>query len=253
MSGGVAWIPNNYLMPDVGASDSRERAPEYLESLSLEKTQRSLLETYVDAGPDVLRFTAEQTQLQFHALRFPDYHAEFPGSSFGRSVMPGVFDARMLGEVRSGLRMSPHFPVPISLLDMERAGADGVLGDMNAILSSETLMTRVQNDMFASGTALGAGLLKAAIDKGIELRRGVRASSLLIEGGSVAGIAVEEGAGTTRIDAQRGVILASGGFERNAQLVNDFIRGSLEAPTGAPSNQGDGLLMAMKAAQHLVI
>ena len=37
------------------------------------------------------------------------------------------------------------------------------------------------------------------------------------------------------------LFLASGGFERNKELVNDFIRGPLEAPIGATTNRGDGL------------
>ena len=247
MSGGVAWVPNHHLMGDVGASDSREQALTYLESLSLGKTDRALLETYVDEGPGVIRFIADETPLALHALKFPDYHPEFPGGNFGRSLMPDVFDARTLGDQRPRLRTSPHFPVPISLLDMERAGADGVLSDMDAILPTEQLMDRMANDMVASGTALAAGLLKAAIDKGVELRSGVRARGLIVENGGVTGLTVEQGGDTVRIGTRRGVILASGGFERNAALVNDFIRGPLEAPVGATTNQGDGLLMAMEA------
>ena len=51
--------------------------------------------------------------------------------------------------------------------------------------------------------------------------------------------------------ARRGVIIASGGYEFNQQLVNDFIRGPLEGPAGAPSNEGDGLIMAMEVGAAL--
>jgi 3-oxosteroid 1-dehydrogenase len=247
MSGGVAWVPNNHLMADVGATDSREDALTYLERLSLGRTDRTLLETYVDEGPEVIRFLDRETPLDLHGLKFPDYHPEFPGGSFGRSLMPDVFDARTLGDYRPKLRMSPHFPVPISLLDMERAGAAGVLSDMDAILPTEKLMERMQNDFVASGTALAAGLLKAAIDKGVTLRTDMRVRSLLIEDGTVVGVSVEHGGETLQIGARRGVIIASGGYEYSQDLVRDFIRGPLEAPVGSPSNEGDGLLMAMEA------
>jgi succinate dehydrogenase/fumarate reductase flavoprotein subunit len=246
MSGGVVWIPGNHLMADVGASDSREQALTYLEAMSLGRTERVLLETYVDEGPQVIRFLEKETPLALHALKFPDYHPEFPGGTFGRSLMPDVFDARTLGEYRPKLRMSPHFPVPISLLDMERAGADGVLSDMDAILPSEEIVARMTDDKVASGTALAAGLLKAAIDKGVVLKDQARVKSLIVEDGVVTGVSVEIAGKTVRLGARRGVVLASGGYERNKDLVRDFIRGPLEAPIGASSNRGDGLLMAME-------
>ena len=130
---------------------------------------------------------------------------------------------------------------------MERAGADGVLSDMSAILPMDQLMARMGDDMVASGTALAAGLFKAVIDKGIALRSEARARSLIVENGIVTGIAVEVDGQTIQIGARRGVVIASGGFERNKVLVNDFIRGPLEAPVGSVHNQGDGLIMAMEA------
>ena len=46
--------------------------------------------------------------------------------------------------------------------------------------------------------------------------------------------------------ARRGVVLATGGFERDAELVRSFLRGPMTAPTGAESNSGDGLRIAMR-------
>ena len=101
MSGGVAWIPNNPRMGEVGGSDSRENALTYLNALSLGRTDSELLETLVDAGPDVVHFIQRETALRLHALKFPDYHPEFPGATFGRSLTPDAFDAKTLGEFRA--------------------------------------------------------------------------------------------------------------------------------------------------------
>ena len=52
----------------------------------------------------------------------------------------------------------------------------------------------------------------------------------------------------------RAVVLATGGFEFDQDLVRDFLRGPIRHPAGVPTNTGDGLLMAMRigarARQH---
>ena len=251
MSGGVAWIPNNPLMGEVGGSDTREAALTYLNGLSHGLTEADLLETLVDTGPEVVRFIQRETSLRLHALKFPDYHPEFAGGTFGRSIMPDAFDAKELGEYRAKLRGSPHLPIPFSALDVDRARGDGVFSEIEDILPMASLLERMQNDFVASGTALVAGLLKGALDKGCEFRTGVRVRSLVLEGGSVCGVKGESGGDTITIGARRGVIIASGGFEFNRKLVVDFLRGPMEAPTGAPSNEGDGLIMAMEVGAAL--
>jgi succinate dehydrogenase/fumarate reductase flavoprotein subunit len=47
------------------------------------------------------------------------------------------------------------------------------------------------------------------------------------------------------------VILATGGFEYDPELVRDFLRGPLTRPVGAPSNTGDGLRMVMRIGARL--
>src|SRR5439155_13281894 len=49
--------------------------------------------------------------------------------------------------------------------------------------------------------------------------------------------------GTTEFHGQ--VIVATGGFERNARLVRTFLSGPMLAPAGPPSNVGDGLAMGL--------
>ena len=69
----------------------------------------------------------------------------------------------------------------------------------------------------------------------------MRASRLLREGagGRVVGVDIEG----ERLSGV--VILATGGFERNASLSSAFLRGPIAAPVGVPTAEGDGLRMAM--------
>ena len=48
-----------------------------------------------------------------------------------------------------------------------------------------------------------------------------------------------------RVRARRGVVLATGGFEWDAKLVEAYLRGPMRGPVSPPNNTGDGLRMAM--------
>jgi len=51
--------------------------------------------------------------------------------------------------------------------------------------------------------------------------------------------------------AERGVVLATGGFEWDPELVRSFLRGPMTSPASIPANVGDGLLMAVRAGAAL--
>ena len=83
-SGGQVWIPNNPHMAEAGVIDSRERALEYIMSLSRDMLEQRLVEAYVDAGPEMVELLEAKTPVQFYAVvGKPDYHPEFPGGSPG--------------------------------------------------------------------------------------------------------------------------------------------------------------------------
>lgn len=238
VSGGVPWIPNNHHMHEVGTTDSREQALTYLRSLSIGGMDLQMAETYVDEAPGVLRFIEAETELTFRALKTPDYHPEHPGGTFGRSVSPSLFPAGELGDLRPHLRSAPCFPLPVTMADMD----DGV-----DLLDPVIIGDRLAKGLVGTGMALMAGLIKGAVDKGVEFRRNVRGRRLVIEDGAVTGLEAEQDGRMVRIGARRAVILASGGFEWNEDLVQDMMGGAIEGPLSPPFNEGDGLIMAAEA------
>lgn len=238
VSGGVPWIPNNHHMAAVGSSDSREQALTYLRRISLGKMHDDLIETFVDVAPEMLRFLEAESDLQFRALRLPDYHPEFPGGTFGRSVTPGVFPAGGMGELRSALRASAHFPIPISIGDVD----DGI-NLLNPVLIGE----RLSKDMVGMGGALMAGLIKAVLDHGGRFERNVRVRHLVQDRDTVVGIEAERDGQPWRVGARKGVVLACGGYEWNQDFTREFLRGPMQASLTPPWNEGDGLKMAIEA------
>ena len=128
---------------------------------------------------------------------------------------------------------------------------DTTLGGGTGFLDDETLAYRVDNDLRGCGNALVGPLIKALLDLGVEPVLGAAATDLILDGGRVAGVRVLVEGVPQEVRARRGVVLATGGFEWNAELVAEFLRGPMTAPTSVPTNTGDGLLMAMRAGARL--
>ena len=61
----------------------------------------------------------------------------------------------------------------------------------------------------------------------------------------------ENNGGQVRYRARRGVVIATGGFEWNQQLVNALLRGPITGPISVAECEGDGLLMAMEVGASL--
>lgn len=101
------------------------------------------------------------------------------------------------------------------------------------------------------GQALIGGLLKALLDGGAVVRTGARAVELLKDGARVVGVRIQEGERVYAVGARRGVVLATGGFEWDENLVQAFLRGPMRAPVGPPGASGDGLRMAMSVGAAL--
>ena len=69
--------------------------------------------------------------------------------------------------------------------------------------------------------------------------------------GEVLGILAEDGNRPLRIRAERGVILATGGFENSPELCRQYFRAMPVYPLCTMSNTGDGIIMAQKAGAAL--
>ena len=247
VSGGMPWIPLNRHMAELGVSDSREEALSYIRRLTLgREPDPVLLEVYVDAAPEMLEYLEAKTPLRMSApTTFNDYYADLPGGKpAGRSLEPQPFDAHTeLGEWASRLRTSPHLP----WLTMEE-GARFLRGD--APPDVELAARREAADVRVLGPALVAALVKALLDRGVELATSTPATGLVAVDGGVAGVRAEHDGRVQWIEARRGVVIATGGFEWNEDMVRGFIGQHLD-PLSPPTNEGDGLRMAMEAGAAL--
>ncbi len=209
LSGGNAWMPAHDGLHD----DSPEQARAYLHSLAIGDTDAELIDVFArEAGPAAARLQRE-SPLQLQSIPYCDYHAEFDGGrpQGGRTLEPMPFDPTP--EVAAMIRSAPNITGPITYAELATGEID-----------REKLAERRARGTLTLGRAMIAGMLTACLDAGVEIRPGVRV--------------------TERPDADA-VVLATGGFERDPQLVKSFLRGPMLAPVGVPGATGDGLRIAM--------
>ena len=249
VSGGGIWIPLNHRMKAAGFDDSRSEALEYCKALSMGVVDDVVLEAFVDNAADMVRYIEQHTPLTFTAMTAPDYHPEVDGGKQGgRSIEPDPFDTTLLGDWKERLRPPNAFAFPITRQE--------AFGKFDAfyrpwLIPQDLAVERMMAGVVALGQALCAGLLKAVLDRNIKILLNTRVSELIVEEGQVIGARANGEHGMLYLNANAGVILASGGFEWNKKIMGKFVPGAIENPNSPPFNEGDGLLMAMEVGADL--
>lgn len=243
LSGGTIWIPANQPAREAGVEDSREKGLEYLAGLSNGLILPELAEALVDGGPEFVDFLTANTEIRLQLVHgYPDYHPEHPGGlpGGGRSIEPALvsfagleeWSDRISGDVRRSLI------------------AETPLGGGTGVVPADVLAEREEAKLEGLGRALIGGLLRACLKHGVRIATRSRGVRLVVGDGVVTGVELETADGRESVHAGA-VILATGGFEYDAELVRDFLRGPLTRPVGAPTDSGDGLRMAMRVGARL--
>ena len=243
LSGGQLWIPTNRYQKKAGIKDSSALASKYLTRLSRGRVDSSLIESFVKNSPKALDFMVAETPLR-PALRdeLPDYHPEWEGGlKGGRSIDPGLFDGRMLGEEFWTLLHNPQYHLP--------GGLHTTSLEFEKLMRGEELveLKRRRPDTLALGEALVGGLRKGLIDRQVPLFLSHRALKLRLDSGRVSGVDVATSRGMRHVRARRGVILAAGGFEWNPEMKRKYLSGPSENSAGCLTNTGDGIAMGVGA------
>ncbi|MEW9701814.1 FAD-binding protein [Paenibacillus sp. SI8] len=242
-SGGIPWIPLNRYMKEAGVEDSREEALTYIRRLTGGKEpDPALLEVFVDNGHKMIDYMHEHTPLKFAVpLSYPSYYGYLPGARSGRSLDPVPYDMNEIGEWGDKIRQNPIFP-PLTL---EEGGAVGGI-DFGKIAE------RMENNIVTMGRSLIASMFKGLLDRGVETLVETPGKELVLnDDGEVIGVVAEQDGKKLYIGARKGVVLASGGFEWNKELVKTFLKGEITHPMSPAGNDGDGLIMAMEAGAAL--
>ena len=231
--GGVIWAPDNHLGKAAGFADSAQAGEQYLQAAAGHVVDAEDIAWYVRTASEAVAFLDGHTRVQLVALGRPDYHMEWPGAAHGgRSLDNAPFAAADYPGLADLLRPATYFPL---LSMIERDNLNGRAPD------PQLLAERAATGVRTMGGALAGSLAASALDLGVALA--VNAPLRALER-DTAGWHLVVGE-RTRISA-KAVVMASGGFEFNEQLRRAFLPLDV-TPIGAPSNEGDGLELALGA------
>ncbi len=264
-SGGGVWIPGNKALRASGRPDDREQARTYLHSIIGDAAPADRIDTYIDRGAEAFDFVLDHSPLKMNWVpNYSDYYPEAPGGlSSGRSCEPKPFDAKTLGEERFKLE-PPYAKAPMNVvvtqadfvkLNLIRRHPRGMLRAMR--VGARTYWAKATGKhLLGMGQALIAAIRKGLLDANVPLLLNTPMTGLLIEDGRVVGVeATDNNAGGESIvfRARYGVVLGSGGFERNEDMRHKYQREPIttEWTTGAMSNTGDGIVAGMAAGANI--
>jgi 3-oxosteroid 1-dehydrogenase len=265
MSAGAVWVPNNGKMHEVGIADSDDEAWTYLEAVTEGKVSAEQRRAFLDGANRMIAIFESETGVRFEPVReYPDYDGHQPGAKpGGRPLEPLPFDGNLLGEDFATLH--PCYPGELIFdrfmmrLAEARAlmqpGIKPKLG-LAAGLGRYALRARSRrrwngrDPYLTLGQALIARLRAELTARRVPVRLNCQVSRLLIENSRVVGV---ELVGGERIRAGKGVLVATGGFERNGEMRKRYQPMPVEAgwTVGHEGNTGDGLALAEQAGADL--
>ncbi len=237
-SAGLVWIGANHLHAASGGKDCPRAVADYLRYVGADGLDPQKMQTFVDEAPGALRFF-EACGMPFRLTKHIDhYYGVAPGGKAGgRIVEVPPISAAELGPHRDDVAHAPG-----SLFRL--AGSTTYeLGGPNSpqTWAAAAELERAKPDQRGAGASLMTWLVKLALDRNVAFRLGDGADRLSITDGRATGIVTAQG---ESIPASRGVVIASGGYESNPDLVHTY-----EALPGWQSMfpetlTGDGLIMA---------
>jgi 3-oxosteroid 1-dehydrogenase len=259
ISGGGIWVPGNPALRRRGLDDDPDTIRTYLRLLTEGRVPAARIDAFVDNGPAVMEFLEESPWMRFFWVKgYADYHPEVEGGSAqGRSIEARPFDTRKLGEDERFLRPN-GMKGPLGLwvtakdyhdLAMAKRTWRGRWATVVAAWRVSSNLVR-RRHMATTGRALVARLRLALKDAGVPLWLETPMTELVIdEKGVVGGVVAERDGRPLRIGARRGVLLATGGFDHNAEMRRQYLPegGRPDNSGGAPENTGEGIAAGRQA------
>jgi 3-oxosteroid 1-dehydrogenase len=263
-SGGGVWIPGNAVLRRWGVTDTAEQASRYLGHVAGEDTPAALRSAFLEHGPAMLDLVVANTPVSFTWVPgYADYYPEAPGGrAGGRSVEPKLLDARVLGADLASLR-PPYLPAPAGITVTQANYRWMSLGTSHpraltttARVTARMILSRLRHrQLLSMGQALAAGLRAGLTRAGVPVWLSTPMTGLEISGGRVTGVRALRDGQPVVVPAARGVLLATGGFERSAELRSRYQRPPIgtDWTVGSPANTGDGIEAGVTAGGVLAL
>lgn len=231
MSGGMVWLPNNPLMRAEGIVDSYEDGLAYFDDVVGDigpASSPARREMFLAAGYEMITFL---TRKGVRLVRCPGWSDYYPnhkgGNTAGRGVEGIPFDGAKLGDWSRRVQppMAKNFGFVVltnelrSVQYFNRAPRAFAVATRVLLRSLSARMLRRQ--ILTNGASLIAQMLKSMIDLSDgepPIWTGTAMDDLIVEDGRVVGARIVRDGVPLNVEARRGVLLAAGGFSRNADM-----------------------------------
>ncbi|MGB1966388.1 MAG: FAD-binding protein [Candidatus Micropelagos thuwalensis] len=256
-SGAGIWIPGSHIAKQAGFDDNLDEAFKYIRGLSADNVPDENIRAYIDQAAPMLKWLVENTPVEYLAFPYPDYHAENPGGSPEgfRTHMPLPLHGRDLGKDVKTLRFANpaaslfgylnwHFDETNAILYRQPGWLIGLIKSLARYwLDLPFRLTSRKDRRLTLGNALAGGLRMALKDKNVPLWLESPLVELIEAEGKVKGAVVNHKGKDIRVKASKGVVLAAGGFEKNAEMREENLPLYPNAPYsgGVTSNTGDSI------------
>jgi succinate dehydrogenase/fumarate reductase flavoprotein subunit len=259
-SAGTTWVPGTHHAAKVNPNDTLADVTTYLNHAVGSQAPAALRDAFLKSGPEAVAKIEAQTPVRFRPYpKHPDYISDLPGSTLnGRALEPVPFDGRLLGELFPLLRPPiPEFTVLGGMM-VDRTDINHLLvmtQSWASLKHSVSIVWRHLRDRLSHargtrlvmGNALVGHLLYALSKQGtatLALKTSVDALERDDQGRVVA-VRLSSATGKARVLAKQGVVLASGGFNRDPVLRAQKLPGiPAEWCPAAPGHTGEALALA---------
>lgn len=260
-SGGVIWIPDNHLGKEKGAKDSIAEAKQYLQAtIPEDEFNEPLIDTYLDQGPKMVKFMEDNTDARYTSLEhYPDYFQDAPGVKLGnRALEPLPVSADTLDDDVDNLH--PSGPQTIVFgrygVNFEESHAFTTQSPGWFKLFAKIFLTywldwswrikRKRSRRLAFGAASVTRLLSSIKKRNIPIWRSAALKEFITKDDKVLGAIIEKEGKILKVQARRGVIVASGGFGQNQEMREKYLPKPTNSDWGCEpkTNTGDPIKAA---------
>src|SRR5215470_4134613 len=232
-SGGGVWVPGNSVLERAGVRDTPELASIYLAHVAGDCVSPARQHALLEHGPAMLDLVRARTPVDFAWVPgYADYYPEAPGGlASGRTIEPVPMDGRVLGAELAKLN-PPYLPAPDGMAITAADYRWLSLGTRHprAIWTTAKVAGRMaktkalRRRAISLGQALSAGLRAGLVTASVPVWLDTPLTGLHISDGRVTGVRVTRQGKPAVIRARRGVLIATGGFERNAAMRTEYQR-----------------------------
>lgn len=249
-SAGALWLPNSEVGKTVNPNDSVENTTTFLAEATAGRST-DMQAQFIKTAPAAVACLQSETEVKLRAFpHHPDYLSELPGATLNGRILEALpFDGRQLGDDFKRIRPPiPEFTIFGGMM-VNRVDIGHLLGmkrSLRSLLYSIGLVSRYLLDRITyrrgtrlvMGNALVGRLVRSLQKRSVPIYTSVRVKSLQMDYGRVSGVSVELDDKEVIISARRGVVSATGGFNRNAALREKLIGKAVEYSPTAPGGTG---------------